>query len=343
MEKDNLLSNHNNNTNTSKNTSNNNTTTDNHMITDNNSHEITNEITNEILHKNKLSICERISKGWKNMTKKEKIIFIIKTILWFFFLIFTWGGTATIIGMGARRIIPVDPNNKNDNRIHEYVGSTYTISQGYPGLVIHATGGVICLFIGVFQFQESLRKNILILHKIIGYIYSIFIVIGIIGAIYLIPFSAGGQTNKFAFSLLTVTWVCTLGMALFYVMFTKYNPFIKKLTKMERIKRHQEWMIRNYAASLAAITLRIYLGLLLVINFSSYQWDYLTSWTNAYTSCTWLSVVGNLVIAEIYINMVVRRKKKSLVVVVGGDNGEDDSMIINNEKKENPIAYLETV
>jgi hypothetical protein len=58
--------------------------------------------------------------------------------------------------------------------------------------------------------------------------------------------------------------------------------------KKKQIALHQKWMIYSYAACFAAVTLRIWLPLLI---------GYFEDFIKAYTIVAWLSWVPNLVVA----------------------------------------------
>ena len=62
------------------------------------------------------------------------------------------------------------------------------------------------------------------------------------------------------------------------------------------IPAHRDWMIRNFALSIAAVTLRIYLPLLLLLLHWSFRQTYIT--------VSWLCWVPNLLVAE----WLVRRR-----------------------------------
>jgi hypothetical protein len=68
------------------------------------------------------------------------------------------------------------------------------------------------------------------------------------------------------------------------------------------IQAHRQWMLRSYALTLAAITLRVY------VFFSSWSFD--LAQPAAYATIAWLSWVPNLLICEVYL-----RFKRNRVLV----------------------------
>ena len=221
-------------------------------------------------------------------------------------------GWAAVMGLSIfHRFKPVNPDPSIDPRALEYVGSTYTLKQGYPALALHASCGMVCLGLGIFQFQESFRARHMKLHKWMGYIFNSSIVLGAIGSIGLIPYSAGGLATKSAFTLLTSIWVGTMGMAMAYVLPKWINPFKSLINKEKeyRIQKHREWMIRCYATVMSSISLRVYLALFTVYNIFQQKEgiNVDAAVKDSYTSSVWLSFVTNLILSEIYINCVYRK------------------------------------
>ncbi|EFC37361.1 predicted protein [Naegleria gruberi] len=250
----------------------------------------------------------------------------------YWLLIFA-GWVAIAVQFGIMRASPVNPNNPEDYRKDLFIGKDYTVDKGYPALIVHAIGGILCLLIGILQFQDVIRRRVMIIHKIIGYIFSACVFIGFVGGLWLIPYSVGGVNTKVAFSLLSLIWIVTLGMALLYVTFAHKNPLVKHLPKGDRIQRHREWMIRCFSSVCAAITLRIYLFLFAGFyiagnpNLSDTSYGILdAAQKEVYGASAWLAVSGNLIISEIYINMVVRKK-------IVNDGNLSSEMQVNPSKK----------
>ncbi len=88
--------------------------------------------------------------------------------------------------------------------------------------------------------------------------------------------SHGGLVTHFGFGLLAVCWIYTTLQAYRFV-------------RAGNIRQHQEWMVRSYALTLAAVTLRVYLGLFVVAGM---EFD------EAYRAIAWLCWVPNILIAE---------------------------------------------
>ena len=140
----------------------------------------------------------------------------------------------------------------------------------------HFIGGGIALLLGAFQFNSRLRIRYTHVHRWIGRIYIFAILFGGIGGLILSFQADGGLTGQLGFGLLAGAWLLSGGIAFFEI-------------RRGNIQNHQNWMIRNYALTLAAVTLRIYLPLSMISGVDFLQ---------AYQVIAWMCWVPNLIIAE---------------------------------------------
>jgi uncharacterized membrane protein len=149
-----------------------------------------------------------------------------------------------------------------------------------PVLFIHALTAGIALLLGPFQFIKSLRTRRPIIHRIIGRVYVGSVLLGGIFGFVLAIISIAPAATKIGFGLLAVTWL--------YSIYRAYTAILKR-----QIQSHRIWMIRNYSLTLAAITLRLWLPIsMLLLKFPFEQ---------AYGVAAWLSWIFPLVIAEWFI------------------------------------------
>ncbi len=88
--------------------------------------------------------------------------------------------------------------------------------------------------------------------------------------------SQGGLPAHVGFGLLAVLWLLATGQAYRYIRAGDQDS-------------HRRWMIRSYALTFAAVTLRIYLPLSQVVGIP---------FEPAYQTISWLCWVPNLIIAE---------------------------------------------
>jgi len=139
----------------------------------------------------------------------------------------------------------------------------------------HITFGGVALLIGWMQFSKKLRSKRIGLHRTIGKIYVLAVLISGIGGIYIAQFATGGISNVIGFSLSGIIWLTTTGLA--------YNAVRKG-----NIDLHSKLMIYSYAVCFSAVTLRIWLPMLTSLT---------GEFTTAYLIVGWLSWVPNLVVA----------------------------------------------
>lgn len=153
--------------------------------------------------------------------------------------------------------------------------------------MMHIIGGTIALATGAWNFLERSRARFLNLHRWLGRIYLVSVLVGGIAGFSLAFTAQGGLSARIGFGMLAVVWLVTAVFA--YLRIRAYD-----------IESHRRWMIRNYAMTFAAVTLRLWLPALGAAGYS---------FPEAYTTVAWLSWVPNLIVAEI----IVARKH-----VVGG-------------------------
>lgn len=149
------------------------------------------------------------------------------------------------------------------------------------GFYVHILLGGLALLIGWIQFSSKLRNKNLNLHKQLGKIYVIAVLLSSIAGFYIAFFATGGIVASIGFICLAVIW--------FYTTLIAYTS-----ARNGQVDRHQKMMIYSYAACFAAVTLRIWFPLLnLIIG------DFIT----AYIFVAWLCWVPNLIVA----NQIVKR------------------------------------
>jgi uncharacterized membrane protein len=121
-------------------------------------------------------------------------------------------------------------------------------------LIGHISGGLLALAIGPFQFWKRLRDNYITIHRLLGRVYLIAILIGTISATYLAWTSSIRLNFSWALALqvLAFAWITTASMAYISV-------------RSGRISQHKEWMIRSYVVTFAFVTFRWLVDLPLAI------------------------------------------------------------------------------
>jgi len=143
-------------------------------------------------------------------------------------------------------------------------------------VVTHLGGGLSALALGPWQFNSRLRARTIGVHRWLGRGYVVAVVTGSIGALVLAPLSQEGLVTHVGFGLLAVLWLLATVQAYRHIRARDQDS-------------HRRWMIRSFALTLAAVTLRIYLPLGLGVGIAFHD---------AYQVVAWLCWVPNLVVAE---------------------------------------------
>jgi uncharacterized membrane protein len=157
---------------------------------------------------------------------------------------------------------------------------------------IHVMTSCLCLVAGATQFSARFLKNYPYLHRKIGVFYVTIIIVfsgpsGFVMSIY----ANGGLISQTAFVSLSILW-----MSFTYLGY--YNA------RKRNFVNHRKFMIRSFALTLSAITLRVW-KFAIVLAFRPQPMD-------AYMMVAWLGWIPNLIVAEWYIRKIVFPSKFSL-------------------------------
>lgn len=153
-----------------------------------------------------------------------------------------------------------------------------------PWIVVHAVAASTALILGVMQFSSGVRRRWSRLHRVSGRLYVAGCIAGGASALVLSAGLSTGPVAAAGFGMLGVLWLHATMQGL-------------RSTRARDFSRHRAWMIRSYAFTFAAVTLRIYLPMsqMLGIDFAL-----------AYRYIAWLAWVPNMVIAEVYVRQGAR-------------------------------------
>lgn len=152
----------------------------------------------------------------------------------------------------------------------------------------HIWGGGLALALGPFQLNTRFRNRYINLHRWMGRAYLLGILVGGLGGFRLALVAEGGFAAQVGFGLMAVLWLYTGGMAYWRI-------------RQGDTSQHQQWMTRNYALTLAAVTLRIYLPLSMGVLGMPFL--------EAYVAIAWFCWVPNLLVAEWF--FVARQKREA--------------------------------
>jgi uncharacterized membrane protein len=147
-------------------------------------------------------------------------------------------------------------------------------------LLFHAGGGITALSLGPWGFWGRFRNKYLYLHRWMGRIYLLAVLIGSIAGFYMAATAFGGLPTRIGFGILAALWFTTGAMA--------YQRI-----RQGEVRIHQAWMIRNYALTFSAVMLRVWLPLFQALGYG---------FPEAYTTVAWLCWFPNLLVAELIIS-----------------------------------------
>jgi uncharacterized membrane protein len=154
------------------------------------------------------------------------------------------------------------------------------------GIKIHIAASGVAMLLGAFQFLKPLRRKATALHRWMGRIYVAACTIGGVAGGMIALYSASGPVAGWGFFLLAVLWVPFTLLALAAAM---RRDFVA----------HEKWMIRSFALTFGAVTLRLYLPIgLMTVGFAE-----------SYPLIAWLAWVPNLLIAELWIRLRDRPRR----------------------------------
>lgn len=143
------------------------------------------------------------------------------------------------------------------------------------GFYTHIIFGGIALFIGWTQFSPKMRNKQMALHRKLGKVYIVAVLLSALAGIYVAFFATGGWISSAGFICLGTLWFYTTLKAYLYI-------------KQGEIAAHQKMMVYSYAACFAAVTLRIWLPILTIM-----YGDFI----KAYLVVAWLCWIPNIMVA----------------------------------------------
>ena len=162
------------------------------------------------------------------------------------------------------------------------------IAEWRVAFFVHVFSSLFVLLAGFTQFSRWLLKHKPTLHRAIGYSYVINVLMITGPAGLLMSFYAnGGLSSRIAFIMLSVLWILFTAIALYKAVKGRYTA-------------HRKFMIRSYALTLSAVTLRIWKVLL------AYFTDILPM--DRYRIIAWLGWTLNLLVAELVIYYYIKKR-----------------------------------
>ena len=143
--------------------------------------------------------------------------------------------------------------------------------------IAHIAASPLALVFGIVNLLErkkSLHRNF---HRWNGRFYVLSVLVGGVSGMVLAYNALGGTIAEFGFGLLALLW-----------LFVTFNAV--RHARARNFVAHRRWMIRSFALTFAAVTLRLYLPFFFLVAKMEY--------VQASIWVSWLCWVPNILVAE---------------------------------------------
>jgi len=140
----------------------------------------------------------------------------------------------------------------------------------------HVIGGGIALLLSPVQLSARIRARAPRLHRLSGRIVLTAIMAGGVAGLVLSPYNLAGPVGIAGFGLLAVLWPTFAARGFLAI-------------RRGDVTVHRRWMLRTFALTYAAVTLRLWLGVLVPI---------VGDFRSAYVLVPFLAWVPNLLLVE---------------------------------------------
>ncbi len=158
---------------------------------------------------------------------------------------------------------------------------------------VHVILGGVALLAGPIQFARGIRNRWPRVHRLIGGVSLVAILVAATAGLVIVPVNSAGAIGVAGFGMLAVLW------GLFAIL--GYRAIRRR-----DVAQHRAWMTRAFALTYAAVTLRLWIPLLIVLHIATGT-EPDAAFNAAYLWVPFLAWVPNLVVAE----LIVRRNQRA--------------------------------
>ncbi|HYX95877.1 MAG TPA: DUF2306 domain-containing protein [Geodermatophilus sp.] len=155
-------------------------------------------------------------------------------------------------------------------------------------LLLHAGAGGLALLLAPLQFSTRLRDRAPAVHRAVGRVVLGSIAVAGTAGLVLAPNSLAGPVGTAGFGLLAASWLTCAAAAL-------------RTIHRRDVAAHRRWVVRTFALTYAAVTLRLWLGGLIAAQVALAGVPGQVAFARAYLLVPFLSWVPNLLVAEWYL------------------------------------------
>ncbi len=159
--------------------------------------------------------------------------------------------------------------------VHPVMRVVYVAERN--AILLHAFAATLALALGPWQFMAGLRRARPRLHRWMGRVYlGAGVLVGGLAGLYMSFHAFGGAMAQAGFGLLALLWLYTGAQA--YAAIRRGD-----------VATHRRWMIRNFALTFAAVTLRLWMPLFALAG---------VPFEIGYPVIAWISRVFNALVVE---------------------------------------------
>ncbi|MGY1662871.1 DUF2306 domain-containing protein [Geodermatophilus sp. SYSU D00705] len=153
---------------------------------------------------------------------------------------------------------------------------------------LHVGAGGLALLLSPLQFAARLRRRAPRVHRAVGRVTVTAIAVAGPAGFVLAPLSLAGPVGTAGFGLLALLWLACAATAF-------------RAIRRGDVAAHRRWMVRTFALTYAAVTLRLWLAVLIAGQTALAGVDAAVAFHRAYLLVPFLSWVPNLLVAERYL------------------------------------------
>jgi uncharacterized membrane protein len=154
-----------------------------------------------------------------------------------------------------------------------------------PWLAVHALGASTALLVGAFQLSPALRRR-REWHRWLGRVYAVACIVGGAAGFILAFGTTAGPIAGLGFGLLGPIWIYTTAQGWLTARARDFDA-------------HRRWMLRSFALTFAAVTLRLYLPIGIMAGLTFEQ---------IYVATAWISWIPNLILMELWLRRAPARR-----------------------------------
>ncbi len=158
------------------------------------------------------------------------------------------------------------------------------INARHLAFLLHVSFAPLALVTGAIQLYPIIRTKRPVLHRWTGRLYGVSVLLAGVSGLIIAFGAAGGISAQLGFGLLSALWLITTIQGV-------------RLARARRFAEHRRWMIRSFALTFAAVTLRLYLPFFFANGFN---------YTQASNYVAWMCWIPNLMAVEWWLRRAPR-------------------------------------